>query len=131
MNQRLRLRGFNFALKCLVIPVLVFFILIAIPVLGNFLVIGGAELLGCSIAENEPHPCHFMEWDISELVGGYTLDAFIGGAANPLIACFAFVAFIRSFMGVIWLLAISGVFVAREVKRRQLIVTNNSVDGEE
>jgi hypothetical protein len=101
-------------------PVLAFFILIAIPILGNFLVIGGAGLLGCQTGEDAIHSCHFLVWDIGELVNGYTIDAFIGGAANPIIAALAFVAFVRSSIGIVWLSAVGGVFVAREVKRQKL-----------
>lgn len=100
MDQQRRLRGFNIALKCLMAPVLIFFILIAIPILGNFIIIGGASLLGCQSGENEAHSCHFWVWDIGDVVCGYTVDAFIGGAANPIIAALAFMGFVRSFIGI-------------------------------
>ena len=120
MDQQRRLRGFNIALKCLMAPVLIFFILFAIPILGNFIVIGGASLLGCQTGEDATHPCHFGVWDISDVVSGYTVDAFIGGAANPIIAALAFMGFVRSFIGIAGLLAVGGVLVAREIQRKKL-----------
>lgn len=54
------------------------------------------------------------------MVCGYTVDAFIGGAANPIIAALAFMGFVRSFIGIAWLLAVGGVLVAREIKRKKL-----------
>ncbi|WP_233841564.1 hypothetical protein [Dyella sp. 2HG41-7] len=119
MDKKQNLRAFNLALKWLAIPVLVFFVLLAIPIVGNLLVIEGAHWLGCNTAENDIHPCQFLEWDIGELVSGYTVDAFIGGAANPLIAAYAFLAFIRSFIGAIWLLLLVSVFAARELRRKK------------
>jgi len=114
------LRKFNLALWLLVAPVFVFFLLLAIPILGNYIVIGGASALGCQTGENVIHPCHFLYWDIGDMVNGYMVDAFLAGAANPLISCLAFAAFVRSLPGAAWLSAVIGVFAAREVKRYRL-----------
>lgn len=114
------LRGFNLALRWLVAPVLLFFLLLAIPIIGNLVVIGGVSALGCRTGEDAIHSCHFLYWDIGELVYGYTIDAFIAGAANPIISCFAFFAFVRRAPGAVWLSVVIGIFVVREVKRYRI-----------
>lgn len=114
------LRGFNRALRWLVSPVLLVFVLMAIPIVGNFLVLGGASALGCRTGEDNVHPCHFLFWDIGNLDAAYMVDAFVVGAANPIISCFAFFAFVESFPGDVWFAAVLGLLIAREVKRTRL-----------
>jgi hypothetical protein len=122
------LRRFNLALKCLVAPVLIVFILLAIPLLGNFIVIGGAGLLGCQTGENHVHPCHFLGWDIGEFVYGYVVDIFVLGGANPFLAGVALLAFLRSPFGVAWLLLIGGTYGAREIRRWRITKPNGPGD---
>lgn len=114
------LHHFNLALWLLVTPVFVFFLLLAIPILGNLIVIRGAETLGCQTGENAIHVCHFLYWDIGSLVNGYVVDAFLVDAANPILSYFAFAAFVRCPPGAMWLSVVVGVFTAREVKRYRL-----------
>lgn len=114
------LRGFNRALRWLVSPVLLVFVLMAIPILGNFIVLGGASALGCRTGEDNVHPCHFLFWDIGSLDAAYMVDAFVAGAANPIISCFAFLAFVESFPGDVWFAVVLGLLIAREVKRSRL-----------
>lgn len=123
------LRKYNLALWLLAAPVFVFFLLLAIPILGNYIVIGGAAALGCQTGENAIHPCHFLYGDIGDLVNGYTVDAFLGGAANPLISCLAFAAFVRSVPGAAWLSVVIAIFVARAVKRYRLQQGRRAVFG--
>jgi hypothetical protein len=115
-----RLRKFNLALKSLIIPVAAFFLLLAIPIIGNFVVLGGASLLGCRIGEDNIHPCRFLFWDIGKLVYGYVVDMFVLGAINPFLSASALFGFIRSALGAVWLWAVIGVFVAREVTRHRI-----------
>lgn len=114
------LRGFNRALRWLVSPVLLVFLLMAIPILGNFIVLGGASALGCRTGEDAVHPCHFLFWDIGDLTAAYMVDAFVVGAANPIISCYAFFAFVESFPVDVWFAAVLGLLIAREVKRSRL-----------
>lgn len=115
-----RLRGFRIALWCIVLPVIALFVVLATPLLGGFVVMGVARMLGCNTGENAEHPCHLLGWDIGHLVSGYTISAFLGGAAAPIIAGFAFNAFIRSPFGVAWLACIGGVLTAMQVARHHL-----------
>jgi len=115
-----RLRPFNIVLKCLITPVVVIFVLFAIPLLGNFVVVGGAALLGCQTGEDNIHPCHFLGMDAGELIYGYIVDIFMLGAFNPVLAFLALGAFVRSPLGIIWWLTAGGVLVAREIMRRRL-----------
>jgi len=115
------LRPFNLALKCLIIPVITLFVLLAVPILGNFIVIGGASLLGCNTGENDVHPCHFLGMYIGMFVYGYEVDIFILGGANPILALTALGWFVRSPVGIIWLVAVVGVYGARRQRRRRLM----------
>lgn len=128
-NSHPRLRPFGLALKCLVIPVLAIFLLLAIPLLGNFVVLGGASLLGCQTGEDKIHPCHFLGWDIGEFVSGYVVDIFVLGGLNPILALVAFRAFICSVLGIIWLSAVIGVLMVRERIRRRLAIDAPSRNG--
>lgn len=119
-NSHPDLRWLSLALRLLAAPVLVFFVLLAIPILGNLIVLSGASALGCNTGENAIHSCHFLSWDIGELVYGYMVDAFLVGGANPILSMFAFAAFIRSMLGAAWLSAVVGLYAAREVKRHRL-----------
>lgn len=114
------LRWFNLTLWLLLTPVFVFFLLLAIPILGNLIVIKAAIAHGCQTGENAIHPCHFLYWDIGNLVSGYTIDMFLAGAANPLLSCYAFFAFVRCPPGIAWWSAVVVVFVAREMKRYRM-----------
>jgi len=115
------LRPFNLTLMCLIIPVVVILVLLAMPILGNYIVIGGASLLGCNTGEDAIHPCHFLGMDIGDFVNGYVVDAFIAGAANPILAFFALGVFVRSPAGIIWSVVVVGLFVARALRRRRLM----------
>ncbi|RUL62228.1 hypothetical protein EKH79_15190 [Dyella dinghuensis] len=119
-NSHPRLRPINRALKCLIIPVLVIFLLLAIPLVGNFVVLGGASLLGCQTGEDNIHPCHFLGWDIGEFVYGYVVDIFVLGGLNPILAFVAFRTFICSPLGMIWLSIVIGAVLVRERMRRRL-----------
>ncbi|MDE2307895.1 MAG: hypothetical protein KGJ97_06335 [Xanthomonadaceae bacterium] len=107
----------NLALKCVAVPVIAFFVLLAIPVVGNVIVLGGAGLLGCDTGENEIHPCVVLGTDIGGMVYGYVVDAFLVGGLNPFLAVMAFFGFLRSPFGVAWLFIVVGVFAAREIRR--------------
>lgn len=111
-------KRFNLALKCVVIPVGAFFLLLAIPVVGNFIVIYGATLLGCNAGENMIHPCMFLGSDVGSLIYGYVVDAFVVGGFNPFLAVMAFFGFLRTPFGTSWLLTTVGIFVAREIRRQ-------------
>lgn len=111
-------KRFNLALKCVLIPVGAFFLLLAIPILGNFIVIGGAGLLGCNTGENDVHPCMVLGSDVGSLIYGYVVDVFVVGGLNPFLAVMAFFGFLRTPFGTSWLLAVVGLFVAREVRRQ-------------
>ncbi len=124
-----RLRPFSLALKFLVIPVVVAFLLLAIPLLGNFVVIGGASLLGCQTGEDNIHPCHFLGMDIGQFVYGYVVDIFVLGGLNPVLAFVAFRAFICSLIGMVWLALVIGVFLTRERIRRDLATLALPGDG--
>jgi hypothetical protein len=110
----------NLALKCVVIPVGAFFLLLAIPVVGNFIVIYGATLLDCNAGENVIHPCVVLGSDVGSLIYGYVVDAFVVGCLNPFLAVMAFFGFLRTPFGTGWLLTTVGIFVAREVRRQSL-----------
>ncbi|WP_140656449.1 hypothetical protein [Rhodanobacter glycinis] len=111
-------KRFNLALKCVVIPVSAFFLLLAIPLLGNFIVIGGAGLLGCNTGENDVHPCMVLGSDVGSLIYGYVVDVFVVGGLNPFLAVMAFFGFLRTPFGASWLLTVVGIFVAREIRRQ-------------
>lgn len=111
-------KRFNLALKCVLIPVSAFFLLLAIPILGNFIVIGGAGLLGCNTGENDVHPCMVLGSDVGGLIYGYVVDAFVIGGFNPFLAVMAFFGFLRTPFGTSWLLTVVGIFVAREIRRQ-------------
>lgn len=111
-------KRFNLALKCVLIPVGAFFLLLAIPILGNFIVIGGAGLLGCNTGENDVHPCMVLGSDVGGLIYGYVVDAFVIGGFNPFLAVMAFFGFLRTPFGTSWLLTVVGIFVAREIRRQ-------------
>lgn len=128
-NPHPRLRPFSLGLKGLVIPVLAFFLLLAIPLLGNFVVLGGASFLGCQTGEDNVHPCHFLGMDIGEFVYGYVVDIFVLGGLNPILAFVAFRAFIRSLLGIIWLSVVIGIVLIREHVRRHLAMDARSNDG--
>lgn len=108
----------NLALKALFLPVIVFFVLLAIPVVGNVIVIGGAELLGCRTGENEIHPCVLLGSDIGSFVYGYLVDAFVAGMLNPFLAVIGFFDFLRTPVGIVWAFAVISIFAAREMRRR-------------
>lgn len=108
----------NLALKCVLIPVSAFFLLLAIPLVGNFIVIGGAGLLGCNTGEDRIHPCMVLGSDVGDLISGYVVDAFVAGGLNPLLAMMAFFGFLRTPFGAGWLFTVVGIFVAREIRRQ-------------
>lgn len=112
-------KRFNLALKCMVIPVGAFFLLLAIPLLGNFIVIGGAGLLGCNTGEDEIHPCMVLGSDVGSVIYGYVVDIFVVGGLNPFLAVMAFFGFLHTPFGAGWLLAVVGLFAAREIRRQR------------
>lgn len=105
---------------CIALPVVVFFILAAIPLIGNFTVVGTATLLHCSTGENMAHPCNLLGWDMGDFVYGYVVDIFVLGGANPVLAGQGFVAFLRSAPGNVWLLMVGIAWVGRQLSCRQL-----------
>ena len=105
---------------CVVLPVAVFFILAAIPLVGNFTVLGTASLLHCSTGENMVHPCNLLGWDMGDFVYGYVVDIFILGGFNPVLAGIGFVGFLRSPPGIVWLLIAGTAYAARRLGHRQL-----------
>jgi hypothetical protein len=102
-----------------VIPVGAFFLLLAIPLLGNFIVIGGAGLLGCNTGEDEIHPCMVLGSDVGSVIYGYVVDIFVVGGLNPFLAVMAFFGFLHTPFGAGWLLAVVGLFAAREIRRQR------------
>jgi hypothetical protein len=123
------LRRLTIALRCLIIPVVVVFALLAIPLVGNFVVLEGASLLGCSVGEDKVHPCLFLGQDIGDFVYGYVVDIFLLGGFNPFFSAIAFANFIRSAIGIVWLLLVVGMYGARVIKRRQLTMKKNGTAG--
>jgi hypothetical protein len=128
-NSHPRLRPLSLALKFLIVPVIAIFLLLAIPLLGNFVVLGGASLLGCQTGEDNVHPCHFLGRDIGEFIYGYVVDIFLLGGLNPFLSLAAFSAFIRSLFGIIWLSVVIGVALIREHLRRRLATETRIGDG--
>ncbi|WP_250628155.1 hypothetical protein [Pinirhizobacter soli] len=124
-----RLRGFNRALKWLLIPVIVALVLLALPLVGNFLVLGGVGALGCNTGEDAIHPCHVLGRDIGSLVSGYGVSIFVLGGLNPFLAMEAFAEFLQTPYGVAWLLAVGGTLKLRSVKRGRLERAIDAQDG--
>jgi hypothetical protein len=118
-EERLPLRSINTALKCLLVPVCVFFVLLALPLVGNVMVLEGAAALSCPTGENVVHPCSVLGEDAGSLVNGYLVDAFILGAFNPFLAGMAFLLFLRSVLGRVWIIVVGVLLLAKVVIRRQ------------
>jgi 8-oxo-dGTP pyrophosphatase MutT (NUDIX family) len=109
------------AIRCLSWPVFVVFVLLALPMVGNLLVISLAHAHGCNTGEDAIHPCAFLVWDIGDLVSGYGLSSFLAGAANPFLAGLALYAFLKSWAGIVWSLLLGSALVMRWRRRRQLL----------
>lgn len=104
----------------IVSPVTLFFVLLAIPLLGNFIVIEVASRLGCNLGENAVHPCLVLGHDMGSFVYGYLVDIFILGAFNPFFSAELFVRFLHSLAGILWMLGIAATIVARTIRRHSL-----------
>ena len=115
-----RLKRIRLALRLLIIPVLLVYLLLALPMVGNFVVLGGAHWLGCFTGENMIHSCIFLGSDIGEFVYGYIVDIFILGMFNPFFATEALLAFLHTPVGIAWLLALLGLLAAGFITRREL-----------
>lgn len=104
----------------IVSPVTLLFVLLAIPLLGNFIVIEVASRLGCNLGENAVHPCFVLGHDMGSFVYGYLVDIFILGAFNPFFSAELFVRFLHSLAGILWMLGIAATIVARTIRRHSL-----------
>lgn len=127
--QRSRVRKVVVALNSLFFPVCWFFLLAAIPVIGNYLMLGFVSLMGCSVNEAQVHPCSLLGWDLSEVAYGYVVDAFLAGAANPFLAVYALEKFLVSAVGIVWLMVITILYIAKRRMRRHIERMVASVNG--
>jgi hypothetical protein len=100
------LKKINLALKWLVIPIVVAFVLLAVPILGNVVALEFAKFIGCTVSANEPHACSLLGANIGGLLEGYLVGSFLAGAINPFLAGMALTIFISSTVGEVWLLAV-------------------------
>ncbi|MFC5525005.1 hypothetical protein ACFPPA_04555 [Rhodanobacter ginsengisoli] len=127
--QRFRLKKVGLAFNSLFFPVCWFFLLSAIPVIGNYLMLGFVSLMGCSVNEAQAHPCSLLGWDLADVAYGYVVDAFLEGAANPLLAGWALEKFLISGLGIAWLMVVSILYIAKRRMRRQIERMVASTDG--
>jgi len=118
--KRSRLKKVCLALNGLFFPVCTFFLLSAIPLIGNYVMLGFVSLIGCSVNEAQAHPCSLLGWDLADVAYGYVVDVFLAGAANPLLAGWALERFLVSAVGIAWLMVVSILYIARRRMRRQI-----------
>ncbi|HEU4671063.1 MAG TPA: hypothetical protein VFR91_10150 [Dyella sp.] len=104
----------------IVAPVAMLFILLAILLLGNFIVIEGASRLGCNLGENAVHLCFVLGHDMGSFVYGYLVDIFVLGAFNPFFSAELFLKFLQSTAGILWMLGIAAIILARRIRRHSL-----------
>lgn len=115
-----RMKRIRWTLLVMVIPVLLAFLLLALPIVGNFVVLGFASAMGCSTGENMVHSCMFMGKDIGNFIYGYVVDIFVLGLFNPFFAASAMMVFLKTAIGIAWMLAVLSLIVVWFTTRRRL-----------
>ena len=114
------LKRLRVVLWSIVSPVAIFFVLLAVPLLGNLIVIESASRLGCNLGENAVHPCIVLGHDMGDFVYGYLVDIFVLGGFNPFFSAELFLKFLHSLAGMLWMLGIAATIVAQRMRRHSL-----------
>ena len=124
-----RLTLVNRALKVLVLPPVVVYILLALPIVGNLIVIGfSTRILRCHIDAGGPQSCLFLGNDIGDINYGYGVGSIVLGITNPFLAAEAYSRFISLPVFAGWVFLVFATVIFRERMKRDMSPTISGGD---
>lgn len=108
-----RLDRIDTLLAYLGVPLLILFLVFGLPVLGTIVVFSISKELGCTVNAGSVHPCYLFGKDIGPVLYNYLIGSIFGGLLNPFLFISGFVTLMPKFVGVVWLLLVMALPVAR------------------
>jgi len=113
-NSKTSLWLINLSLLAVIALPVIFFVLLATPIIGNVIVVALGTKLGCGGSAAAPQPCYFLGKDFGGIYYNYAMTVVALGITNPVLAVSLFKLLLTPQTAIAWLATIAGLFVARD-----------------
>ena len=110
----------DLAYKVLVLPPMILFILLALPLVGNVLVIlFTTKVMHCPLSAGSAQACVFLGHDIGGISYAYAMSLVLLGAFNILYAIWIYCTFVPKVILLAWLaFALTIIVLRRKIKKQ-------------
>lgn len=100
--RRRSIRLLDWVLVVLLLPPGLLYLLLAMPIVGNAIVLDLANQLGCHGDASGVQPCYFLGTDIGGIVYNYGVGMILLGMTNPIMALGVFDVLLPTFVIYLW-----------------------------